>query len=238
MGGTVFRVSLPAAEASGIPVRLRVARRARRFTLRVDPAGEGAVLTLPPGVPLSEAEAFVGRHAEWLAGALARQPGRIAVGAGTRLPVAGRPLEVTPVPGPRQAPRIEGDRLLVPGPGAPGRRIAAWLKLRARDALVPAARRYAGMLGREAGPVSLRDTRSRWGSCSSEGRLGFSWRLAMAPTEVLDYVAAHEAAHLVEMNHAPAFWALVERLVPDYRSRRAWLRREGAWLHAFRFEAE
>jgi predicted metal-dependent hydrolase len=128
--------------------------------------------------------------------------------------------------------------LVVPGPGAAGPRIAAWLKLRARDALAPAVRRYAGMVGREAGVINLRDTRSRWGSCSSTGRLGFSWRLAMAPAEVLDYVAAHEVAHLVEMNHAPAFWDQVERLMPDYRRHRAWLRHEGGRLHAYSFEAE
>ncbi|HUF88321.1 MAG TPA: SprT family zinc-dependent metalloprotease [Thermohalobaculum sp.] len=221
-----------------MPVRLRVAGRARRFTLRVDPAGAGAVLTLPPGVPAAEAEAFLGRHAGWLARALARRPPLVAIGPGARLPVAGTEAQVVLAPGPRRPPRLDGARLIVAGPGAPGPRIAAWLKLRARDALVPAARRYAGMLGREAGAVALRDTRSRWGSCSSSGRLGFSWRLAMAPPEVLDYVAAHEAAHLVEMNHAPAFWALLERLVPDYRRHRAWLRREGARLHAFRFDAQ
>jgi len=238
MHGATLTVDHPAAEAAGIPVRLRVARRARRLTLRVDPAGAGAVLTLPPGVSRSEAQAFLGRHAGWLARTLARQPGRVLVGPGARLPVAGVEVEVVPAPGRRRAPRLEGARLVVPGPGAAGPRVAAWLKLRAREALVPAVRRYSGMLGRAAGPIALRDTRSRWGSCSSEGRLGFSWRLAMAPPAVLDYVAAHEAAHLVEMNHAPAFWALMARLMPDYRAHRAWLKQEGARLHAYRFEAE
>ncbi len=236
MAATVLTVEHPAAEAAGIAVRLRVAQRARRFTLRVDPARGGAVLTLPPDVPLAEAEAFVGRHAGWLARALARQPGPVAVGDGTVLPVAGREVAVEVVPGPRRAPRIEEARLVVPGPGSPGPRIAQWLKLRARDAVVPAVRRYAGMLGRDIETVSLRDTRSRWGSCSSGGRLGFSWRLAMAPAEVLEYVAAHEAAHLVEMNHGARYWVLLERLMPDYRRHRDWLRREGARLHAYRFD--
>ncbi len=238
MDDALLTVNNPLAEASGMPVRLRVLRRARRLTLRVDPRGDGAVLTLPPGVRQAEAEAFLDRHADWLSRALARQPARTVVGPGARLPVAGIEAEVTLAPGRRRPPRLEGTQLVVPGPGAPGPRIAAWLKLRARDALVPAVRRYAGLLGREAAMVSLRDTRSRWGSCSSTGRLGFSWRLAMAPAEVLDYMAAHEVAHLVEMNHAPAFWALVERLMPDYRPHRAWLRNQGARLHAFRFEAE
>jgi predicted metal-dependent hydrolase len=93
------------------------------------------------------------------------------------------------------------------------------------------------MLGRQAAAVSLRDARSRWGSCSAQGRLSFSWRLAMAPPEVLDYVAGHEAAHLVEMNHGPRYWEAVEKIMPDYRRHRAWLKREGRKLHGFRFEA-
>ena len=228
-----------------ISVRLRASARARRFTLRLEPSGEGAVLTLPPGVPISEARMFLMRQSDWLARALARHPGRIVVGAGTRLPVAGEEVEIAVVDGPpgesRCAPRLEGWRLIVPGPGAPGfevgPRIAAWLKARARDALVPAAGRYAEVLGRRPGAISLRDTSSRWGSCSNRGRLSFSWRLAMAPPEVLDYVAAHEAAHLVEMSHGARYWELVERILPDYRRHRAWLKREGRALHGFRFEA-
>lgn len=237
MHGTTLSVDHPQPANRPMPVRLRVQQRARRLTLRVDALSEGAVLTLPPGVPRAEAAAFLDRQADWLARALARQPARVSVGPGARLPVGGVEAEVVLAAGARLPPRLEGGCLVVTGPGAPGPRIAAWLKLRARDALMPAVRRYAGMLGREPGPIALRDTRSRWGSCSAAGRLAFSWRLAMAPEPVLDYVAAHEAAHLVEMNHAPAYWTLLERLMPDYREPRAWLKREGARLHAFRFEA-
>jgi len=218
-----------------IAVRLRISAAARRFTLRLAPAGDGAVLTLPRGVALAEARLFLLRQSDWLADALARHPGRVPVGDGTLLPVGGVDVQVVLAPGPRRAPELAEGRLVVAGPGAAGPRIAAFLKARARDALVPAARRYAALLGREAGAVTLRDTRSRWGSCSSAGRLSFSWRLAMAPPQVLDYVAAHEAAHLAEMSHAPRFWAVVEHLLPDYRAQRAWLKREGRRLHAFYF---
>jgi predicted metal-dependent hydrolase len=91
-------------------------------------------------------------------------------------------------------------------------------------------------LGRRFSRLSLRDTRSRWGSCSSRGGLSYSWRLILAPPDVLDYVAAHEVAHLAEMNHSPAFWALVARLCPGYQAPRGWLRREGAGLHRYRFD--
>lgn len=240
MNGTTMNDTVVTLDDPDISVRLRVSARARRFTLRLEPSGEGAVLTLPPGVAIAQARMFLMRQSDWLARALARHPGRVVVGAGTRLPVAGAEVEITVVDGPRRAPRLADGRLIVSGPGAPGfqvgPRIAAFLKARARDALVPAAERYAGMLGRRPAAVSLRDPRSRWGSCSARGRLSFSWRLAMAPPEVLDYVAAHEAAHLVEMSHATRYWEVVEQILPDYRRHRAWLKREGRKLHGFRFE--
>jgi len=224
-----------------ISVRLRVNARARRFTLRLEPSGEGAVLTLPPGVPVPEARMFLMRQSDWLARALERHPARIIVEDGSRLPVAGDEVEIRCIDGPRRAPHIKSGQLILSGAGAQGfqagPRIAAFLKSRARDRLVPAAQHYARLLGRQTGAITMRDTRSRWGSCSSAGRLSFSWRLAMAPPEVLDYVAAHESAHLVEMSHAPRYWAVVERIMPDYQRRRTWLKTEGRKLHGFRFDA-
>ena len=219
------------------PVRVRISRnsRARRFTLRLDTRGDGAVLTVPPGVPDRESRAFVSRNADWLRRALAKQPDLIDVADGAVLPVAGVPIQVHVLAGRRRAPCLQDDRLILQGAGDEGRRIAAWLKLRARDALHPAATKYAAQLGRKVARLALRDTKSRWGSCSTTGTLSFSWRLAMAPAEVLDYVAAHEAAHLVEMNHAPAFWSLVSRLCPDWRVHRDWLGSHGRDLHRYRF---
>ena len=143
-----------------VSVRLRVTARARRFTLRLEPSGEGAVLTVPPGVPISQARMFLMRQSDWLARALARHPGRIVVGNGTRLPVAGDEVEIRAVDGPpgepRCAPRMADGRLILSGSGSPGSRVATFLKSRASDALVPAARRYAGMLGRQAAAICLR----------------------------------------------------------------------------------
>ena len=105
----------------------------------------------------------------------------------------------------------------------------------ARDVLATACDAYAARLGRPYAGLTLRDTRSRWGSCSSAGRLMFSWRLILAPPEVLRYVAAHEVAHLAQMNHSPAFWAEVTRIHGPYAAERKWLRTEGNALHRFRF---
>lgn len=221
-----------------VDVRLRISPRARRFTLRLERGG-GAVLTLPPGVPMTEARMFLLRQSDWLARAMTRRPDPTQVGPGTQLPVAGRMIRIECPPGRRLPPRVDGGALILQGAdtATAGPRAAVYLKLRARDLLVPAAHGYAARIGRPVTAVSLRDTISRWGSCSAAGRLSFSWRLAMAPAEVLDYVAAHEVAHLAEMNHGPRFWALVERLMPDYRPRRDWLRTRGRELHRYRFDA-
>ena len=223
-------------ESPKCTVRLARNSRARRFTLRLEPSGGGAVLTVPPGVPMTECRGFLRRHSAWLDRALARQPAVIDVRPGVSLPIDGVSVTVEARPGKRRAVHLEDQVLIVPGPGAPGPRIAAWLKEHARSRLGDAARHYATQLGTKVRAVAFRDTTSRWGSCSSRGTLSFSWRLAMAPIDVQDYVAAHEAAHLIEMNHSPKFWALVDKLMPDWQSRRDWLKREGRNLHTYRFD--
>ncbi|GAB1364540.1 hypothetical protein MASR1M32_37760 [Rhodobacter sp.] len=105
----------------------------------------------------------------------------------------------------------------------------------ARDRLALASTRYAAQVGRRYGKLVLRDTRSRWGSCSHDGTLMYSWRLIMAPPSVLEYVAAHEVAHLVEMNHSPDYWAVVEGIFPGWKRQRAWLHDQGGGLHRYRF---
>lgn len=221
-----------------VAVQLRVSARARRFTLRLGQPGEGAVLTLPAGVPQSEARMFLLRQSDWLRRALDRQPEQVVVADGTALPVDGQPRLIQVTDGPRRAPVLEGDVLRLAGRAPAGKRIAAWLKARARDRMVPRVQAHAATLGREVTAISLKDTRSRWGSCSSTRRISLSWRLAMAPLEVQDYLAAHEAAHLVEMNHSPAYWAVLARLMPGFQAPRQWLKHEGRTLHAYRFENE
>lgn len=217
-----------------VSVWLRRSARARRMTLRLSSRDLRVYLTLPGGVSISEARHFLSQHRRWLAEQIARRPGPVEVGHGATLPLLGLPHLVAPGPG--RAPRIDGRTLVVPGSAAAaGARVRAFLIAQARERLSQAAARHAAALGRAPRRISLRDPATRWGSCSSRGDLMFSWRLVMAPEAVLDYVAAHEAAHLVEMNHSPRFWALVETLCPDWRTRRDWLRRHGAELLRYRF---
>ena len=217
-----------------VEIVLRRSPRARRMSLRVSGLDGRVTLSLPKGASERAAMDFAREKEDWIRAALARAPVPALVGIGTILPVEGRGLELRPAA--RGAVRAEGGGLLVPGdPARAGLRAAAFLRHLARDRLAVACDRHAAVLGRGYARLSLRDTRSRWGSCSSAGVLMFNWRLAMAPPEVLDYVAAHEVAHLAEMNHSPAFWAVVGRLLPGHAAPRDWLRRNGAGLHGWRF---
>ncbi len=119
------------------------------------------------------------------------------------------------------------------GPEAVGAKVSVWLRERARERLSERTQVHCQSLGVRFTSITIRDTKSRWGSCSSTGALSYSWRLILAPDDVLDYVAAHEVAHLREMNHSSRFWALVEALKPDWRNHRRWLRDHGAELHRY-----
>ncbi|QQA42155.1 M48 family metallopeptidase [Pelagovum pacificum] len=218
-----------------IELNLRRSARARRLSLRVSQLDGRITLTLPKGVPEREGIDFALEREAWLRGHLAGlTDDRHPVPGGT-VPFEGVDLPI--VAARVRSPRLEGGQLLVPpDPDRAPVRIGAFLKLAARDRLTEACDRHAAAIGRRYGRITLRDTRSRWGSCSSNGDLMFSWRLIMAPPRILDYVAAHEVAHLVEMNHGPRFWKLTERLFPDHKPARAWLREHGTELHRVRFD--
>ncbi|WP_343222912.1 SprT family zinc-dependent metalloprotease [Paracoccus bogoriensis] len=217
----------------GLTVRIKRSARARRMTLRVPRDGGTPVLTLPQRAAAADGIAFVHERADWLRAAMGRRPLPRMVAAGAVLPVEGRGLRIAPAP--LRAVAVSGDSLLVPEARPVGPVIAAWLRGLAAARLRDACDRHAARLGRPWRALVLRDTRSRWGSCTHDGRLMFSWRLAMAPPDVLDYVAAHEVAHLAHMDHSSRFWATVETLLPDHASPRAWLRAEGASLMLWRF---
>ena len=220
-----------------VEVHLKRSARARRFSLRVSRLDGKVTLSMPVRAREGEALAFLKGNEDWLRQTLSAMPGPTvqAVGPGTAIQVEGDPLVLTPASG--RGVRAEGGLLLVPGsPETMGPRVAAWLKVLARDRLATASSHYAGLVGRRYTSLAIRDTRSRWVSCSPDGRLMYSWRLIMAPPAVLDYVAAHEVAHLVELNHSPAYWRVVTGICPDWKDHRAWLKTHGNTLHRVRFQ--
>lgn len=222
-------------EIADPPVRVRVrrTRAARRISLTVSSIDGRAQLTMPHRCARRAAEAFVQENRAWLKRMVDRVPPADPIAPNARLPFRGRMLLVRGETGRRTA-RIDLEReevLASADPALARAQIEAALREAARARLLNRARRRAEELGVAFSRISIRDTRSRWGSCSSGGALSFSWRLVMAPDDVLDYVAAHEVAHLVEMNHSARFWALVTRLRPDWRVQRDWLREHGPDLH-------
>ncbi len=214
-------------------VELRRSPRARRLSLRLDMAARQIVLTAPDHVATAEIGAFLARHRRWVERARAALPPPIPLAPGSVIPFRGRGHVIRHDPSWPRRPAVAQDVIRVGGPRdrlAP--RLHRWLRETARAALLAAVHDCAARLSVGVGAVRLRDTKSRWGSCTAQGNLNFSWRLILAPPEVLRYVAAHEVAHRREMNHSPRFWRLVEELVGDYRAPRAWLHDHGPTLHA------
>ena len=224
-------------------IRMRRHRQARRYTLRIDAATREVVLTMPPRGSMREAKEFAQKHGGWIAARLKRLPEAAPFAHATTVPLRGVPHRIEHRRGERGAVWIEiaecGDQLLcVAGEAAHvNRRIGDFLKREAQRDLDAASRRHAARLGVAVKRVCVRDQSSRWGSCSNSGVLSFSWRLVLAPSFVLDYLAAHEVAHLVELNHSPRFWRLVERIYPEVERAKVWLDVHGADLHRYGLSA-
>src|ERR1700761_4381578 len=199
-------------------IRLRRHRRARRYTLRIHPTDREAILTMPPRGTLKDAREFAELHGGWIAARLGRLPKAAPFQPGTIVPLRGVPHRIVHRAGERGTvwteTRDSGERILCVAGGFEHieRRVSDYLKREARNDLHKAAHAYAAALGVRVKRLSVRDQSSRWGSCTSAGSLSFSWRLILAPPFVLDYLAAHEVAHLVEMNHSAKFWRVVARV--------------------------
>jgi predicted metal-dependent hydrolase len=228
------------ASSDGVhEIEVRRHPAARRYSLRVRETSRDVVLTMPTRGSFRQARAFAERNAAWIAARLKRLLPVVPFVDGRVIPVRGVPHCILHRPGARGSvwiePAADGIPLLCVAGGAPhiARRIADFLKREARSALAAASRRHAQALGVRIGVVTVRDTASRWGSCSATGTLSFSWRLVLAPDYVLDYLAAHEVAHRVELNHSPRFWRVVDRLTTERRRAERWLRFHGNELHRY-----
>jgi predicted metal-dependent hydrolase len=228
-----------AFDGSVYAVQLRRHRQARRYTLRIQATTRGVVLTIPPRGTVKEAIAFAQKHGGWIAARLGRLPEAAPFTDGALLPLRGVPHRISHRRGLRGTVWTElggdGEPLLCVAGQAPhlDRRIGDFLRREAKRDLEAATGRYAAALGLTFKRITVRDQSSRWGSCSTNGMLSFSWRLILAPSQVLDYLAAHEVAHLVEMNHSPRFWRLVQGICPHHQSAKAWLDAHGADLHRY-----
>lgn len=229
-------MDLPDSETLALPdgpilIAWRRSPRAHRVSLRIDPRGGTVVVTLPLRTARGAGVALLMNNVAWVTDRLARLPDAVPFADGAVVPVDGRPHVIRHVPGARRGAWLEGDELRVSGaPEFLRRRVADFLRREARARLTGLAVNKAASIDRVPRRVSVKDTRTRWGSCSADGALAFSWRLVMAPDFVQDYVTAHEVAHLRHMNHGKRFWALVGKLTPHVATAVPWLHTEGSRL--------
>jgi predicted metal-dependent hydrolase len=240
-----------------VPILLKRSARARRFSLQVNEARRGAVLTMPVYSSYGEADEFLSRHLDWLKERVAGLAMPVPFSHGAIVPLRGFAHQLrfagmvrrrgvvwieaaddtaaaSPWPQGARLPIRRLPRLYVAGePEHAPRRLLDWLKRQAHQDLNQRVELHARRLNLTPKRVFVRDQTTRWGSCSTTGALSFSWRLVLAPPFVLDYLAAHEVAHLAHMNHGPRFWNLVERSMPRHDEARTWLRKHGASLHRY-----
>jgi len=216
------------------PVLVKRSGRARRLSLKVDPAQRVATLVLPNRVPNHVAMAFITDHLGWIRARLDALPTMIPFAPGTEIPLLGEPHLLQPAPGAKRGVWIDGNAIQVSGPPEfLARRTGDFLKAEAKRRILARAEPMAERLGVPFKTVRVGDPKSRWGSCNSKGTLAFSWRLVLTPDEVLTYVVAHEVSHLKEMNHSPRFWDWVRSLTPDIDTPRRWLKTHGAALYRY-----
>jgi predicted metal-dependent hydrolase len=223
-------------EVGGARVMLRANARARRVSLRISGSGE-VIATAPSERRLSEAADFARSRSEWILERLKARPAATAFAPGAAIALRGEPTWLEQAHGAGAARLVQTGVGPVVRSGGEGeafsRRIESLLRREARRDLEARVEVHCRTLGLPVPKIGLGDPKSRWGSCTpSKGSLRFSWRLIMAPAWVLDYVAAHEVAHLVHANHSPAFWAVVRDLFGDEGAARNWLRANGSALHA------
>ncbi|MFC1672513.1 M48 family metallopeptidase [Pseudomonadota bacterium] len=224
-------------DGRAVPLRVRRHARARRLILRIDEDGQGAVVTIPKRAAIRDGVDMAKRKIAWIATQLNRQPEQVPFVDGAELPYLGETHTVRHDQTGRGI-RLEGDEIIVAGRTEHlSRRLNDWLKARAREEFSTRAHAKAVSLGRNVRRITVRDTKSRWGSCTANGGLNFSWRLVLAPEFVLDYVVAHEVAHLVHRDHGEAFWALTESLCDGMgehmNEAKAWLNAHGRNLHIY-----
>lgn len=222
-----------------IPVEFRRNPRAKRLILRLNPAKkadqeDGVVVTLPKGVDPEEGLRFANANLDWISARFLTLPEKLHFADCTAVPFLGEPHTIRHVPGARRGVWREDQEIRVSGPLSHlPRRTKDWLKKEARRYISKLTAEKALIGGLKPGRISVRDTRSRWGSCASNGNLSFSWRLILAPDYVVDYVVAHEVAHLAEHNHSQRFWAVVDTLTDHRKAGQSWLKAHGEKLHRY-----
>ncbi|MGH6933072.1 MAG: M48 family metallopeptidase [Dongiaceae bacterium] len=217
-----------------VPLVYQPNKRARRIILRFDHGQSRIIVVLPKRATLEDGRRFALLNKNWIRDRLDLLPEPVPFRGGRRFPFLGKPHRIRHQPETRGAVRQEGDEIIVCGKTEHvARRLEDWLRREARREIESRARAKAEQIGKRIKRITIRDSKSRWGSCTPSGHLSFSWRLIFAPRAVIDYVVAHEVAHLKELHHGPRFWRLTAELTRDVDGAREWLDTHGRTLHRY-----
>ena len=220
-------------------VQLRHSKRSKRMALRLNPKKRVIELVIPPRASTAQAQLFLASHQDWIAKTLASLPQSFIFEDGAQMPLFGANVtlnfsdQIS-----HKSPKIaleESILTISANLNEPQLRLKRFIKAEIKDLLTRLSIEKAEEIGKTVKSVTVRDTSSRWGSCSPDGAISYSWRLAFAPYESIDYVVAHEIAHLVHMDHSPRFWAQTEKMCLDYKKGKTWMRQNSAELMRYQF---
>jgi len=221
-------------EAFDFPLKVVKTTRAKRLTLRIDSKERLPVLSLPPRCTQKQAIKFVDEHQEWILENLQKLPQSKRFTSGEQISLFGKEILIQHAPEKRWGARIEKDILYVSGESTfTHRRVKDFIKKTAQGKFYALSKKQAEKINCEINDVTIKDTKSRWGSCSSLHNINYNWRLALAPKEVIDYIVAHEVSHLIHQDHSPAFWTCVKKLCPQYKKGQTWLKQHGKELYIY-----
>ncbi len=223
------------AQNVGFPIKIIKSPRAKKLTLRIDAKEHMPVLSVPRYCPQKKAVAFVLAHKTWIDDSLSRLPQSKPFENGETISLFGNEIIITHAPERRLGAKLEGNRLLVSGePEFLHRRVKDFIKKKAQSEFLKRSRKYAKKLGETINGVTIKDTKSRWGSCSTLQNINYSWRIALAPDFVINYLMAHEVSHLRHPDHSADFWACVEKLCPGSEKGERWLKEHGKDLYRYK----
>lgn len=218
-----------------VNIHVRENPRSKRLSMKLHPIHDVVHLSKPPHAGQNDIIKFLEKSRGWLMKVIQHQGTNIPFLEGNAIPVLGEQhvisygyAETPSIAHKEKSLHVKGfDPIIVPG------LVRDWLRTHAFRYISDTSQRFADQIGKEIGTITIKDTKSRWGSCTRSGNLAYSWRLVLAPESVAEYVCAHEVAHLIEMNHSPRFWKIVEQLCPDYVSQKSWLKANGKTLFKY-----
>ena len=216
-----------------LPILIKKHRTSRRLIVRYQPLQKSLSLTLPQATSIKQGLHFINEKQEWILRQLAQYSNAGSFSDGQIIPILGKDIRLEHIGGRGLVSEEEGVLLVHGDIEFMEHRVRKWLIKKAREEIITLTEGFSGILAVKIGNITLRDTSSRWGSCSHDGNLSFSWRLVFAPYEVLAYVVAHEVAHIREHNHSAKFWALVEQLHPEFNVAQSWLKKHGKSLYMY-----